>query len=175
MAETLPPLVREHHPIELRVRNMVRGGEFSAALLALEESLEAVRRGLCVLQLGLATAGPRPYQDPRFHHWCMLRLVLVLGGAKAAAVVGGGAGVGGSKLAKELAELSRDFTASADYLVGPRFAEDAEGGVLSALCPGGTRLGAFAGRAHWPRLRELRLSCGIMGGDLEGLAECLGR
>ena len=175
VAETLPRLVREHHPMELIVRNMVRGSEFSAALLALEESLEAVRLGLRVLQLGFATAGPRPYQDPRFHHWCILRLVLVLGGAKAAAAVVGGAGVGGGKLAKELADLSREFTATTDYLVGPKFVEEARGGVLSALCPGGTRLGAFAGKAHWPRLRELRLSCGIMGGDLEGLAECLGR
>lgn len=30
-------------------------------------------------------------------------------------------------------------------------------------------------RTCWPRLRELRLSCGIVGGDLEGVVRCLGR
>ncbi|CAN0038729.1 unnamed protein product [Laminaria digitata] len=183
VADTLPPLVREHRPVELRVHNMLRGGEFSAALLALEESLEALRRGLCVLHLGLATGGPRPYQDPRFHHWCMLRLMLVLGGAKAAAVVvGGEEGEGEGKLMKELVGLSRELSATAGYLVGGGgFAQDAEGGVSPPPPPaphgtGGRRdLAVFAGRARWPRLRELRLSCGIMAGDLEGLAECLGR
>lgn len=155
---------------------MLRGGEFSAALLALEESIETVRRDLCVLQLGLATGGPRPYQDPRFHHWCMLRLMLVLGGAKAAAVVvGGEEGEREGKLVEELAGLSGELTATAGYPVGGGgFALEAEG---SASAPRGTggRRDVPAGRARWPRLRELRLSCGITGGDLEGLAECVAR
>lgn len=158
---TLPLLVREHRPAEFRVHNMVHGGEFSGALLALEENLAPVRRDLRVLQLGLSTGGPRPYQDPRAHHWCMLRLRRLLGAA---------VGDSGGKVVRELAELTRALDTAVWHLVGVRFAERVE----SAASACGAADEVFLRKSCWPRLTELRLSCGIMGGDLEGLAECLG-
>lgn len=163
---------------------MVRGGEFSDALLSLEENLDQVRKDTRVLHFGLATGGPRPYQDPRAHHWCLLRLRRLLGPAPSS---GGGAAEGGKDNAvkTELADLTKDILGAAaattimPHLVGrdardEEAGEDEDGGgpgvrrVARSALPG-------AGKAYWPRLGELRLSCGIMAGDLEGLAECFGR
>lgn len=164
---TLTLLVREHGPAEFKVNNIERGGDFSGALLALEDNIDSARRNLCVLQLGLAIGAPRPYQDPRSHHWCMLRLRRVLGG-KADATP---AALAGRKVEKELADLTRALGAAVLHLVGPGFADKVERPELSAF--GASNF--FQGKACWPRLRELRLSCGIMEGDLEGLSDCLGR
>lgn len=128
---------------------MVRGDEFSDTILALEENLTWLRQDLRVLQLGLATGGPRPYQDPRSHQWCMLRLRRLLGGAEA-----------GGDVARTLAELTKSLQTTAWHAVGDSFAEEVATGM--------------EGRT-WLRLKELLLSCGIMGGDLEGLAACFGR
>lgn len=168
---------------------MVRGGEFSDALLSLEENLDQVRRDLRVLVLGLATGGPRPYQDSRSHHWCMLRLRRVLGS------VGEGQDAGEEEeetIKAELASLTNELlgeaaaAATMPHLVGMgapiEEQETQEGGnddagTRSSVCARrSTPLAATVGlKAYWPRLSELRLSCGIMGGDLESLATCLGR
>lgn len=172
---------------------MVRGGEFSDALLSLEKNVDQVRRDVRVLHLGLATGGPRPYQDPRSHHWCMLRLMRLLGPVPPNG--GGSARRGVEDAAKrELANLTKEIlgasTASAtmphliDERDGPTEEEEVE---ENGVCAGDqasrsqaaavVRQGHPTGelRAFWPRLSELRLSCGIVGGDLERLSECLGR
>lgn len=115
-------LLKRYRPAEFRVNNMVSGAQFSEVLRALEENRFSARKCFRVLQLGLATGGPRPYQDPRSHQACMERLIRLLRGR--------GVAVG----------------------------DQVQGGAAIS----------------WPRLRELRLSCGVVGGDLEGLAQCLG-
>ncbi|CAN0110205.1 unnamed protein product [Ectocarpus fasciculatus] len=188
---SLPFLVREHRPAEIRFKNMVRGGEFSDALLSLELNISQVRESLCVLDVGLTAGGPRPYQDPRSHHWCMLRLRRLLGPGPLAGV---GAGVGGGgeeeeeedAVDMELAELTVELMGAANAAaVVPHLIEalmDEEEGVGEEARPEQVRsaaatLGAQVGglKAYWPCLRELTLSCGIMRGDLEGLAACFGR
>lgn len=174
----LPLLVRGHQPTELKIVNMVCGGHFSGALFALEENLSTIRQNMRILQLGLATGGPRPYQDPRSHHWCVLRLVRLLGGTMAGACSrrwGEGVGEG-------LATLTRELGTSVWPLNGATFAEKLERELNESrnvrANASMSNLGGEIGPARnscWPRLRELRLSCGIMDGDLEGLAECLGR
>lgn len=168
---------------------MVRGGEFSDALLSLEENLDQVRKDTCVLHFGLATGGPRPYQDPRSHHWCLLRLRRLLG-PPAPSSGGGTEGAGEGEEEKEgedavkteLADLTKDLLGAAaaaatmPHLVGRGGLEGAE---KDGVSPGDNRAARRplprVGKAIWPRLCELRLSCGIMAGDLEGLAGCLGR
>lgn len=164
---------------------MVRGGEFSDALLSVEENLAQVREDTRVLHFGLATGGPRPYQDLRSHHWCLLRLRRLLGPAPSS----GGATEGVEEAGKqeeavrtELADLTKDLlgaaaaAATVPHLVGGDGGPDeAEDGGISAGDRGVRRALPGVGKAYWPRLAELRLSCGIMAGDLEGLAGCLGR
>lgn len=164
----------------LRFKNMVRGGEFSDALLSLELNIGQVRESLCVLDFGLTAGGPRPYQDPRSHHWCMLRLRRLLG-------PGPLAGVGGADdVNAELADVTVDLmgVANAAALVphlidGLKDEEEDVGETPSAreVRTAAATLGAQVRglKAYWPCLRELTLSCGIMRGDLEGLAACFGR
>ncbi|CAM9400662.1 unnamed protein product [Scytosiphon promiscuus] len=170
----LPFLVREHRPTELRFKNMVRGGEFSDALLSLEDNLHQIRRELRVLDLGLATGGPRPYQDSRSHYWCMLRLRRVLGSGPSG-VGGRQAGEEEAAIGAELARLTNELlgeaaaTATMPHLVG--VAEPTEG---QETVPAPRSAPAAGLQACWPRLAELRLSCGIVSGDLDSLATCLG-
>lgn len=190
--------------LALRFKNMIRGGEFSDALLSLEQNLDQVRRDLCVLHLGLATGGPRPYQDPRSHHWCMLRLRRVLG--PAAAPNGGGSSSAREGVAEEgedgvnneLTDLTKEILGSATaaatmpHLIGKNGGlpeeddEIADNGInraagdhqasrsQAASVTQGHPTGGLKA-AYWPRLSELRLSCGIVVGDLERLSGCLGR
>lgn len=170
---------------------MVRGGEFSDALLSLEDNLDQVRRDLRVLELGLATGGPRPYQDSRSHHWCMLRLRRVLGFGSSG-VGGGQRGEGEGKeeaaVKAELASLTNELlgeaaaAATMPHLFGVGKPGEEQGteaggvdaGTSSSASPARTDPAAGM-KSYWPRLTELRISCGIMSGDMEGLARCLGR
>ncbi|CAM9561460.1 unnamed protein product [Ectocarpus sp. 6 AP-2014] len=187
--KSLPLLIREHRPAEIRFKNMVRGREFSEALRSLELNIDQVRESLCVLDFGLTAGGPRPYQDPRSHHWCMLRLRRLLGPAPLAAVGGTGGGSEGERggaVNTELAQLTVELIGAANaamlvpHLIhGLTGEEQGAGEIPSAeeVRPAAATLGAQVGglKAYWPCLRELTLSCGIMRGDLEDLAGCLGR
>lgn len=171
---------------------MVRGGEFSDALLSLEENLDRVREDTRVLHLGLATGGPRPYQDPRSHHWCLLRLRRLLGpapssgGGAAEGAETGGQEAGEDALRTELADLTKDLLGAAAAAAAMPHLVGADDGGLEEVEEdevrrprrgdrAAQRASPGVGKAYWPRLSELRLSCGIMAGDLEGLAGCLGR
>lgn len=123
-------LLRQYCPAEFRVINMLSGAQFSEALGALEDNITTAREHLQVLQLGLATTGPRPYQDSLAHQACVSRLRRLLHG------------------------------------------QEEEGNEeLQSTVP----TAAAARVVLWPRLRELHLSCGIIGGELEDMARCLGR
>lgn len=175
----------------LRFKNMIRGGELSDALLSLEKNIDQVRRDLRVLHLGLATGGPRPYQDPRSHHWCMLRLRRLLGPAP---TTSGGTAQGEAEGAveTELAGLTKEILGGATaaaimpHLIGRDGLKEEEEVVENGACAGGQAFRSRAAavtqgrptgglKAYWPRLSELRLSCGILGGDLERLSGCFGR
>ncbi|CAM9493687.1 unnamed protein product [Ectocarpus sp. 4 AP-2014] len=185
---SLPLLIREHRPAEIRFKNMVRGGEFSDALRSLELNIDQVRESLCVLDFGLTAGGPRPYQDPRSHHWCMLRLRRLLGPGPLAGVGGAGGGSENEEegaVNAELARLTVELMGAANaatlvpHLIhGLTGEEEGAGETPSAeeVRPAAAKLGAQVGglKAYWPCLRELTLSCGIMRGDLEDLATCLG-
>lgn len=168
---------------------MVRGREFSEALRSLELNIGQVRESLCVLDFGLTAGGPRPYQDPRSHHWCMLRLRRLLGPAPLAAVCGSGGGSEDEEegaVNTELAQLTVELIGAANaamlvpHLIHGLTGEEEGAGETpraEEVRPAAAKLGAQVGglKAHWPCLRELTLSCGIMRGDLEDLAACLGR
>lgn len=169
-----------------RFKNIVRGGEFSDALLSLEENLDRVRQDTCVLHFGLATGGPRPYQDPRSHHWCLLRLRRLLGPAPSSGSGTEGVEKGGvgDAVRTELADLTNDILGAASAAAIMPHLIGRDGGLEEVVKddPGPEGRAAArrtglpgVGKAYWPRLSELRLSCGIMAGDLEGLAGCLGR
>lgn len=125
---TLAPLLKHYRPREFRVTNMVSGVHFSDTLHALEANLASARENLRVLQLGLVTGGPRPYQDALAHEACMGRLMRVLG-------------------------------------------KDKTGGEAAAAAAATRDCSGLA----WSHLAELRLSCGVVDGDLEGIAISLGR